>query len=119
VTAEVGETFAFLLRHVIAVRQVHTGDCIEPFAAAHDVLSDQGDGVPDVVVIMDRVDRLRLSASNGARGHPHPEQLGVEDLLLGGGMHLQERGQACPDRLEGPVSERSICSRMAKSRRCS
>src|SRR5262249_7868654 len=52
--------------------------------------------------VMDGVDRFRLGAADGARGHAQPEQLGVEDLLLGGGMDFEERGQPPPYRLQSP-----------------
>src|SRR6185312_6540022 len=99
--AEVGEALALFLGHVVAVGHVHRGDRRKPLAGARLVPGDRGDRVPDVVVVVDRIQRFRLGARRAARADAHRQQLGVEDRLLGGGVHLEERGQPGPYRFEG------------------
>ncbi len=99
-TAEVGEAFALFLSHVIAIRQIHGGDRGIPLAAAGLVARDCGDRVPDVVVIVDRVECFLLDAARAASARPRLQQRRVEDLLLRRGVQFKERRQPCPDGTE-------------------
>jgi hypothetical protein len=58
--AEVGQALAFLLGHVIAVGQVRRADRGEPLVGADLMAGDFGDRVPDLVVVVDRIEGLFL-----------------------------------------------------------
>src|ERR1022692_3514849 len=99
-TAEVGEAFAFFLGHVITVGQIHRGDRGVPFITTDLMAHDRGDRIPDVVVVVDRVEGFVLDAIRTARAHPYLQQFGVKDLLLRRGVQFEERRQPFPHRAQ-------------------
>lgn len=107
VTSEVGKGLALLLAHVVAVLLPGTGHCLPPRIAADLEGTDLGGGVPDLVVVMDRVAGLPLGAVLAARAGTQIHQTGVEQLLLRRRMLLQQDLQPFPDRRHrccvGPV----------------
>src|ERR1700680_3909314 len=58
--AEVGQALPFLLGHVIAVGQDRRADGGEPLVGADLMARDFGDGVPDLVVVVDGIEGLSL-----------------------------------------------------------
>ena len=100
--AEVGQALAFLLGHVIAVGQVRRTDGGEPIVGADLMARDFGDRVPDLVVVMDGVEGLSLHPGRPVCGQAYLQQGGVEDLLLGRRVQLEEHGQPVPYRGQHP-----------------
>jgi hypothetical protein len=98
VPAEVSHPLAFLLGHVIAVRLVGGRNCCEPTIRADLVICRLGGGVADVVVIADGVLGLVLGIVLLVRATTHVQQSGVEDLRVGLGMQIEERGEPLPER---------------------
>src|SRR6478735_4515348 len=58
---------------------------------------DLSDRIPDLVVVLDGVERLPLHPGRAVRGQPHLQQDRVEDGLLGRRVQLEERSQPVPD----------------------
>ena len=98
--AEVGEAFTFFLSHVIAVGQIHRCDRRVPPSTAGLVARDRGDRVPDVVMVMDRIECFLLRAVRAARAQARPQQRGIEDRLLRRCVQFKEHRQPVPHRAQ-------------------
>ena len=94
---EIGEAFALLFGHVVAVLFVGRRHGREPAGAAHRVLRDCSDRVADLVVVPDRVFRLVLRISFSAGAFADAKQGGIEKLFLRFRVDLEERRQPSPD----------------------
>jgi hypothetical protein len=79
----------------------------DPLVSPHQRHRGRGDRVPDVVVIVYRVECLLLGTVPAAGAQADPQQRRVEDLLLRRGVQFKEGRQPGPDRAErsgvGPV----------------
>jgi hypothetical protein len=82
---------------VLAVGLVRRGDGGEPALAADAVARDLGDGVADLVVVLDRVLGLGAGARLAAGAGADAQQRGIEVALLGFGVDFEERRQPPPD----------------------
>ncbi len=63
---------------------------------------DLSDRIPDLVVVLDGVERFSLHPGRAVRGQPHLQQDRVEDGLLGRRVQFEERSQPVPDRRQHP-----------------
>src|SRR3569833_2151008 len=91
VAPEVGEAFVLLLGHVLAVGEPGLVHRRVPGGAADGVQGGFVDAVADVDVVADGVERLLLGVVAAT------QQLGVENFLLGAGVHVEQVGQGLPD----------------------
>jgi len=94
--AEIGQPFAFLFSHVVAVGQVGARDGRVPLVTADRVPGHVRDRVADVVVVVDGVQGFVLYFSSPLPGDPDPQQRGIEDRLFRRRVQFEERAQSSP-----------------------
>ncbi len=96
--AEVRQTLTFLLVHVLAVGFVGCGDRLAPWRAPDPMASDGGDGVADLVVILDGVFGFSFGGGLAAGAFAEAQQRRVEMLLFGFRVNLEEGREPPPER---------------------
>ena len=99
VDAEIGQALAFLLAHMFGVDDIGLAHCLEPGLGADLVALDRLDRVPQLVVVLDGVlglafDRAVLCVVGAIALF---QQLGIEEPLLGLGVHVQKGRQPAPN----------------------
>ena len=94
---EVGKVLTLLLAHVVAVVHVRVDHRGPPRGRTRPAPGDLADRGPDLVVVLDGVLDLLLDGLGVGPAGAEPEQLGVEEPLLGLGVGLEQDREPLPD----------------------